>query len=136
MPVPDDTFYRFIGGRGGRISYDLTKQHGGNTNALRCVLPSGRTLDWYHTSVLGAAACNNVGEPIVQTVLQRLQAVRSQSTIIPQAPQVLWFESPHIPRSTCCPNCGHNHVYELPDTYISIPTNPIVSGPGSAIQMN
>jgi hypothetical protein len=121
--VPDKTVYRFMNGASSTV-YMKRKMLGGNTPALRCHISSGRVLDWYHESVAGTRACNNVGEPILQSTAPE-QPVQSRTIIVPQAPTVLWFEGLHVPLSSCCTSCGHNHI-DLPDTIMQINRNPVV----------
>jgi hypothetical protein len=104
VSVPDKTMYRFM--NGARGTQGLTrKMLGGNTPALRCHLSTGRVLDWYHESVTGSRACNNVGEPILVTQTPRLKVTSSP---LMSSPKVLIIETPgiHVHTSECCHECG------------------------------
>lgn len=119
-PVSDRTMYRFMNGATG-TAWMLRKMLGGDTPALRCKLSTGRVLDWYHVSVTGPKACNNVGEPIITPPAPK--PPKKRTFLIPRAPTVLWYEGLHVPLASCPTDGSHNHL-KLPDTFLQIPRNP------------
>lgn len=121
--VPDGTPYRWLGGRGGKVSHHKTKELGSATTALRCVLPSGRTLDWYFKSVTGAVACNNVGEVARQSTTT-LSLTGQHSTIRRQ--EVV--TTPGTLIDVGCPTCCDAETLYLPGTRAVIETQQSTGG--------
>jgi hypothetical protein len=121
--VPDGTVHSWLGGRGASITVNRTKALGGDTPALACALSNGQTLVWYHQSVLGTAACNNVAPlPQPRSQLQSLQTARPQMSLQPEAPQVITSGGVAIP--SCCVSCDFYAPYATPLSQTVIPTNP------------
>lgn len=110
VSVPDNTRYGFMNGAQGTQGPTL-KMLGGNTPVLRCYLSSGRMLDWYHVSVIGARACNNVGEPILVSKASQLEVT---SGPLMSSPKVFIQETQGITVHLCaCPGSHkcHNDIY-------------------------
>lgn len=120
--VRDGTPYRWLGGRGGKISRHKAKQLGSATTALRCVLPSGRTLDWYAKSVTGSGACNNVGEVAIATSSHLRM---SKPTVEYHAPEVTVIPGQLIELG--CPTCCDADTLYLPGTWAVTPRSPSTS---------
>lgn len=115
--VPDGTPYRWLGGPGGKISRNKVKALGGNNVAWRCVLPSGRTLDWYAVNATGPAACNNVGEVVLQS--RSPEVTISKPLVQYHAPEVIF--TPGLAVEVGCPTCCNEEILYLPGTRVVVP---------------
>jgi hypothetical protein len=122
--VPDKTMYRFMNGTNG--TQGLTrKMLGGDTPVLRCRLSGGLVLDWYHESVIGDAACNNVGAPILQSV-STPEPAAPQVEVVPKRsvqvtnhpPGVVYIPGVRVDLGCC--NCSNNDIF-LPGMQVVTP---------------